>query len=92
MDISYGVHVITAHDPYLPGTADRGRFIPNDELPTFEEESRSPGITGSRTMHPISGAKATGAASRTMNSSRLRCLCIEVGENAGCFCNAHGIN
>jgi arylsulfatase A-like enzyme len=32
------VHVVTPHDPYLPDPADRGRFIPDAERRTFEED------------------------------------------------------
>jgi len=32
------VHVMTPHDPYLPDAADRGRFLPDDQLRTFEFE------------------------------------------------------
>lgn len=31
------VHVITPHNPYLPDTADRGRFLPPDKVHTYEE-------------------------------------------------------
>jgi arylsulfatase A-like enzyme len=31
------VHVITPHNPYLPGPADRGRFLPPDKVHTYEE-------------------------------------------------------
>ncbi len=34
------VHVMAPHDPYLPDPADRGRFLPDSELATVEEESR----------------------------------------------------
>jgi arylsulfatase A-like enzyme len=30
------VHVLTPHDPYIPDAADRGRFIADSELRTFE--------------------------------------------------------
>jgi arylsulfatase A-like enzyme len=33
------IHIVTPHDPYLPDAADRGRFIPDAELRSFEEES-----------------------------------------------------
>ena len=33
------IHVMTPHDPYLPDSVDRGRFLPEAELRTFEEES-----------------------------------------------------
>ena len=33
------IHVMTPHDPYLPDAADRGRFIPDRELRSFEEEA-----------------------------------------------------
>ena len=33
------IHVMTPHDPYLPDAADRGRFITDAELRSFEEES-----------------------------------------------------
>jgi len=32
------VHVVTPHNPYLPDSADRGRFLPPDKVRTFEEE------------------------------------------------------
>ncbi len=32
------VHVMTPHNPYHPDAADRGRFIPDDQLRTFEFE------------------------------------------------------
>jgi arylsulfatase A-like enzyme len=32
------VHVITPHNPYLPDGAERGRFLPADQVRTFEEE------------------------------------------------------
>ncbi len=32
------VHVMTPHGPYHPDAADRGRFIPDDQLRTFEFE------------------------------------------------------
>lgn len=32
------VHVMTPHDPYHPDAAERGRFIPDDQLRTFEFE------------------------------------------------------
>jgi arylsulfatase A-like enzyme len=32
------VHVMTPHDPYHPDAAERGRFIPEDQLRTFEFE------------------------------------------------------
>jgi arylsulfatase A-like enzyme len=33
------IHVITPHNPYLPDAADRGRFLPESERNTYEEES-----------------------------------------------------
>ena len=33
------IHVITPHNPYLPDAADRGRFLPNSQQNTYEEES-----------------------------------------------------
>jgi arylsulfatase A-like enzyme len=33
------LHVITPHSPYLPDRADRGRFLPDTDLRTYEEES-----------------------------------------------------
>jgi arylsulfatase A-like enzyme len=33
------VHVITPHNPYLPGPEDRGRFLPPDKVTTYEEET-----------------------------------------------------
>ena len=33
------VHVITPHNPYLPDADERGRFLPADQVRTFEEES-----------------------------------------------------
>ena len=33
------IHVITPHSPYLPDATDRGRFLPNSEQNTYEEES-----------------------------------------------------
>jgi arylsulfatase A-like enzyme len=33
------VHVMTPHHPYLPDAADRGRFLPDDQLRTFEEDN-----------------------------------------------------
>jgi arylsulfatase A-like enzyme len=33
------VHLVTPHEPYLPDPADRGRFLPDSELRTYEEES-----------------------------------------------------
>ena len=33
------VHVITPHQPYLPDSQDRGRFLPPDELRGLEDES-----------------------------------------------------
>ena len=35
------VHVMTPHGPYHPDAADRGRFIPDDELRTFEFEGEN---------------------------------------------------
>src|SRR6516162_7478855 len=32
------VHVVTPHAPYLPDSADRGRFLPDTELRNYEEE------------------------------------------------------
>ncbi len=32
------VHVMTPHSPYHPGAAERGRFIPEDQFRTFEDE------------------------------------------------------
>jgi arylsulfatase A-like enzyme len=32
------IHVITPHNPYLPDSADRGRFLPPEKVTTFEEE------------------------------------------------------
>ena len=32
------VHVMTPHNPYLPDAADRGRFLPDDQLRSFELE------------------------------------------------------
>jgi arylsulfatase A-like enzyme len=32
------LHVITPHNPYIPGPEDRGRFLPDSELRTYEEE------------------------------------------------------
>jgi len=32
------VHVMTPHHPYLPDAADRGRFLPDDQLRAFEFE------------------------------------------------------
>jgi len=32
------VHVMPPHAPYHPGAAERGRFIPDDQLRTFEDE------------------------------------------------------
>jgi arylsulfatase A-like enzyme len=32
------VHAITPHNPYLPDPADHGRFLPNSQLHTYEEE------------------------------------------------------
>jgi len=33
------VHLVTPHNPYLPGREERGRFLPDSELTTFEEET-----------------------------------------------------
>jgi len=33
------VHLVTPHEPYLPDSVDRGRFLPDAELRSFEEES-----------------------------------------------------
>jgi arylsulfatase A-like enzyme len=33
------IHVITPHNPYLPDAVDRGRFLPDSEHTTYEEES-----------------------------------------------------
>lgn len=33
------VHVITPHNPYLPDPADRGRFLPPDEVHTYEDSA-----------------------------------------------------
>ena len=33
------VHVMTPHAPYLPDAADRGRFVPDDQPQTFEDDS-----------------------------------------------------
>jgi len=33
------VHVMAPHEPYLPDPVDRGRFIPDDELRTFQEDT-----------------------------------------------------
>ena len=38
------VHVMTPHNPYLPDAADHGRFLPDNELRAFEEESGAPWI------------------------------------------------
>jgi arylsulfatase A-like enzyme len=32
------IHIMTPHNPYLPDAADRGRFLPNSEYNTYEEE------------------------------------------------------
>jgi arylsulfatase A-like enzyme len=32
------VHAVTPHGPYLPDSVDRGRFLPDNQLHTFEEE------------------------------------------------------
>lgn len=32
------VHAITPHNPYLPDPADHGRFLPDNQLHTYEEE------------------------------------------------------
>lgn len=32
------VHAITPHNPYLPDPSDRGRFLPDKQLHTYEEE------------------------------------------------------
>jgi arylsulfatase A-like enzyme len=32
------VHLITPHNPYLPDAVDHGRFLPDSELRTFEED------------------------------------------------------
>ena len=32
------IHVMTPHNPYLPDAADRGRFLPDDQLRSFELE------------------------------------------------------
>lgn len=42
------VHVMTPHSPYHPDAADRGRFIPEDQLRTFEDE----GDDGARRWFP----------------------------------------
>jgi arylsulfatase A-like enzyme len=42
------VHVMTPHSPYRPDKADRGRFIPEAELRTFEDE----GDDGARRWFP----------------------------------------
>ena len=33
------IHVITPHNPYLPDASDRGRFLPDSKLNTYEEET-----------------------------------------------------
>jgi arylsulfatase A-like enzyme len=33
------VHLVAPHNPYLPDSEDRGRFLPPDKVRTFEEES-----------------------------------------------------
>jgi arylsulfatase A-like enzyme len=42
------VHVMTPHSPYHPAQEDRGRFIPEEELRTFEDE----GDDGARRWFP----------------------------------------
>jgi len=37
------IHVMTPHNPYLPEAADRGRFLPEDQLRTFEFEEDNGG-------------------------------------------------
>jgi len=34
------IHVLTPHDPYLPDPADRGRFVPDDNDRTYDEQGR----------------------------------------------------
>jgi len=35
----FWIHVITPHNPYLPDASDRGRFLPDSNLNTYEEET-----------------------------------------------------
>ena len=34
------VHVLAPHDPYIPDSADQGRFLPQAELQSFEKDGR----------------------------------------------------